>query len=116
MKKLSKKIITKLNKELMSLNFDKFEDEYCIGWHKGTGLTVDEWMLYLFQYGRERKRNLFFALTEWGNPAVYFDATNEEEWRKVQKLATDEQIKFWDSEGWSMKKVKGKENRFKKKH
>ena len=85
MKKLSKKIITKLNKELMSLNFDKFEDEYCIGWHKGTGLTVDEWMLYLHQYARERGRNLFFALTEWGNPAVYFDATNGKEWEKMIK-------------------------------
>ena len=85
MKKLSKKIITKLNKELMNINFNSFDNEFIVGWHKGTGLTVDEWMLYLFQYGRERKRNLFFALTEWGNPAVYFDATNGKEWEKMIK-------------------------------
>ena len=68
------------------------------------------------EYCKERDRDFFFATNEYQKPTVYFDATNEEEWRKVQKLATDEQIKFWDSEGWSMKKVKGKENRFKKKH
>ena len=85
MKKLSKKILTKLNKELMNLNFDKFEGEHIMSWHKGTGLTVEEWMQYLVQYGRERKRDLFFALTEWGNPAVYFDATNGDEWEKMIK-------------------------------
>ena len=94
MKKLSKKIITKLNKELMNLNFDKFEGEHIMCWHKGTGLTVEEWMLYLVQYGRERKRDLFFALTEWGNPAVYFDATNGDEWHKMIKEKGLEKKKF----------------------
>ena len=94
MKKLSKKIITKLNKELMNLNFDKFEGEHIMSWHKGTGLTVDEWMLYLHAYSRERGRKLFFALTEWGNPAVYFDATNGDEWHKMIKEKGLEKKKF----------------------
>tara|TARA_R110000823_G_scaffold81625_1_gene185626 strand:+ start:1566 stop:1898 length:333 start_codon:yes stop_codon:yes gene_type:complete len=85
MKKLTKKIITKVNKELMNLNFDQFENEVIVGWHKGAGLTVEEWMLYLHQYSKERGRKLFFALTDWGNPAVYFDATNGDEWEKMIK-------------------------------
>jgi len=94
MKKLSKKIITKINKELMDLNFNTFDKEVIIGWHKGTGLTVDEWMLYLHAYSRERGRKLFFALTEWGNPAVYFDATNGDEWKKMIKEKGNKKKEF----------------------
>ena len=94
MKKLSKKIITKINKELMDLSFNSFDKEVIVGWHKGTGLTVDEWMLYLHAYSRERGRKLFFALTEWGNPAVYFDATNGDEWEKMIKAKGKKKKEF----------------------
>ena len=95
MKKLTKKIITKVNKELMNLNFDQFENEVIVGWHKGAGLTVEEWMLQLHQYSKERGRKLFFALTDWGNPAVYFDATNGDEWHKMIREKGLEKKEQW---------------------
>ena len=117
MTKITKKIIDEMDREFKDYSYQSLDVSYCVAYHpKALGMTIREWMIFIEEYCKERDRDFFFATNEYQKPTVYFDATNEEEWRKVQKLATDEQIKFWDSEGWSMKKVIGKENRFKKKH
>ena len=100
MKKITKKIIEKANRDLLVINFQTYDKASIIGWHKGTGLKVEEWMKLLNSYAKERGRKHFFALTEYGNPAVYFDANNGEEWTKMIGLKSNEKIRFLEEEGW----------------
>ena len=105
-----------MDSEFKDYSYKSLDHSFCVAYSpKAMGITIREWMIYIEEYCKEREREFFFATNEYEKPTVYFDATNEADWRKFQKLAFDEQIKFWDSEGWSLHKVQGKENRFKKK-
>ena len=75
MKKITKKIIEKANRDLLVINFQ----------------------------------------TEYGNPAVYFDANNGQEWTKMIGLKSNEKIRFLEEEGWvHMSKIKDDDDRNRK--
>ena len=105
-KELTRKVIEQANRQLLDIDFDKMDNDMAIGWHKATGLKVEEWMKYLFKYGKERRRKLFFALSPYGNPTVYFDASDEKEWEEVMKMKANEKIRFLEEEGYHHDKEK----------
>ena len=107
-KVLTRKVIEQANRGLLDLDFDKMDEEMVIGWHKATGLKVEEWMKYMFQYGRERSRKICFGLSPYGTPVVYFDASTEEEWNELVGKKKEEKIMFLDEQGFKHDEVKRK--------
>ena len=105
-KALTRKIIEQANRELLDLEFDTMDQSMATGWHEATGLKVEEWMKYLFKYGKERNRKLFFALSPYGNPTAYFDANSEKEWNEVMNMKANEKIRFLEEKGFKRDKKK----------
>ena len=105
-KALTRKIIEQANRELLDLEFDTMDQSMATGWHKATGLKVEEWMKYLFKYGKERNRKLFFALSPYGKPTAYFDANSEKEWNEVMNMKANEKIRFLEEKGFKRDKKK----------
>ena len=85
MKKLTKKDAMKSDQLLLDYHYQCLDKEYCVAWHRGTGMLIEEWCNYLTTYARSRGRDLFFATNEWGSPCCFFNATNEKEWKKYCK-------------------------------
>ena len=91
-KDLTRKVIEQANRELLDLDFDSMDKEMVIGWHKLTGLKVEDWMKYMFRYGRERSRKVCFGLSPYGTPVVFFDASTPEEWDELVGKRKEEKI------------------------
>ena len=107
-KELTRKVIEQANRELLDLDFDSMDKEMIIGWHKLTGLKVEEWMKYMFRYGRERSRKVCFGLSPYGTPVVFFDANTPEEWDELVGKRKEEKIMFLDEKGFEHDEEKRK--------
>jgi len=105
-KELTRKVIEQANRELLDLDFDRMDETMCIGWHKLTGLKVEEWMKYMFRYGRERSRKVCFGLSPYGTPVVFFDASTTEEWDELVGKKKEEKIMFLEEQGFKHDEVK----------
>ena len=113
MKKISKSVLNKMDKEFRDYSFKSLDTEHAVAYHpKAMGLILEEWMNFIVDYCKERGRDFFFATNEYQRPTVYFDATNVKELKKLMNLHGRDQVRFWKDQGEKRVKLGKKITRF----
>ena len=101
---IPKKIKNKLNKNLTSPNWARYDDIRATAWHEATGLLIEEWEEHIKAYCRDRGRDCFFGTNEHGKPVAVFDAKTNEEFVAKIKHERFLQEKKYEKQGHEIEK------------
>ena len=101
---IPKKTKEKLNKNLTSPNWTRYDDIRATAWHEATGLLIEEWEEHIEAYCRDRGRDCFFGTNEHGKPVAVFDAKTNEEFVAKIKHERFLQEKKYEEQGYKIEK------------
>ena len=94
---IDKNVRQKLNKLVIELpSYEGLDKEFAVAWHPLTGFLIEEWQEKLAENCKDRDREYFFAINNWGMPVCIFDSTTQEEWdENMKKERTRQKKRFF---------------------